>query len=524
MKMARPHVLHDGVTAGWCGVAAAGDPRRVSPFPSCVYGSVDAEEGAAVMTPKSSFACVLKEKDSALFDRLQDMKRRAMEEWVHLLIPDMGSHSGYIHLHNVERNADKMIPVSAKHEFSAGEIFLLLTSILLHDLGRIIPDEIHHDCPVIAKEEYEGSREYYALRTTHARHPLPVNLHLCPVFGQSQRTAHKNPPLAAERCPYSPPHATYPDTHCRLGRQKQHSTHHCLSRRIVQDWWAILGMPDEHISFYCSLLTFWHGLRTPPVSDDSPCHQVEATRPFFSETSLEPYGRLRLPLLAAILRIADETENCWTRALRQHWYVRIRQKGAALPKAFRRFIEDVEFCHEAQCIIMHTPESFEVEEWNRFQSGLTSTWKSTQAVLFDWADLLASVNGAFRHVFIERAGRFQKLLGGDDPLGPRFVTADLSDVFESDGASSFLPKGTLANYDRAIQRLLRGTLGYEEYSWSSIAAAIGEPIDAKGIWVIQQMKKDRGVGFEVYPGSTPGTVKICPRPIANHASNAIGRS
>jgi HD superfamily phosphodiesterase len=89
---------------------------------------------------EESFAGILRRKNPELHKCMEELRHRAEEEWLHLLKPDHGSHSGLIHLRNVERNTDKMVPAQMKEQFSDGEIFLLLASVLLHDIGRIIPD------------------------------------------------------------------------------------------------------------------------------------------------------------------------------------------------------------------------------------------------------------------------------------------------------------------------------------------------------------------------------------------------
>jgi hypothetical protein len=51
-----------------------------------------------------AFSDMLESRNAALFSRLEDIRRRAFDEWIHLVKPDQGSHSGYVHLRNVARN------------------------------------------------------------------------------------------------------------------------------------------------------------------------------------------------------------------------------------------------------------------------------------------------------------------------------------------------------------------------------------------------------------------------------------
>ena len=406
----------------------------------------------------TSFSHLLETRGSWLFPILSEIKKRAFEEWIHLLVPEHGSHSGYVHLRNVERNADKMIPDEAKLDFSDGEIFLLLASILFHDLGRIVPD----------KAASKG-------RTVKTLPDQP-----CPFLSES-------------RCkdPFR--------KNCMQG------THACRSRQLIDSLWALFGLPDLHIARYCGLIAFWHQLRRPPneladvrgtsgkaARQEVGCGPARETRNSFSRTSLEPYGPLRLPLLASIVRIADETENCWTRALRQHWYDAYLGSGKApheLGKAFRRFIEDVEFSHDGHCIILHVPysSSEHLDPTNAFVESLNRTWEGTQNVLKAWSRYLSPAGISYEHVFIESDGRLCT-----QPSANKRIPPPLAKVLE--GESGFLESGSTERYLIAILSLVKGTKHYPSFRWSAIEGAIGEPSTPKTRWVIERIgKADRGL-------------------------------
>lgn len=236
------------------------------------------------------------------------MRRRALEEWVHYLTPDQGSHSGYVHLCGVERNADKMIPDAAKEQFSDGEIFLLLASILLHDVGRILPDIVRRPPSECSEQVKFPECKVWEKLVQGEVKPCPVAA-LCRAAGGRQDEPGRTPaPLAAVYCSVD-------------GRKdKPGKTHACRSMRLITDHWPLFGLPDSHIAEHCARIAFWHQMAAPPGSGLDPCSSAVIYSDDFCDTSLEPYGHLRIPLLAAILRIADEAENSWTRALRQHWY------------------------------------------------------------------------------------------------------------------------------------------------------------------------------------------------------------
>src|SRR3989304_1203390 len=201
---------------------------------------------------EKSFDEFLKEGAPDLHKCLEDIRDRAQDDWVHLPKPDHGSHSGLIHPRNVERNADKMIPEDQKKQFSSGEIFLLLASVLLHDLGRIIPDQSILD---------RGFKEP------------------CPLYRDKDGT--HLPCTVAERC---------------FGEQK---THACRTKFLIDEYWANFGLPDKQLATLCGVIAFCHQLDEPPRERDTgnPCFGIQWSSGRLADTSLEPYGRIRVKLL-----------------------------------------------------------------------------------------------------------------------------------------------------------------------------------------------------------------------------------
>jgi len=402
-----------------------------------------------------TFIELLQKRNASLFAQLEEIRRRAFEEWIHLLKPDQGSHAGYVHLRNVSRNADKMIPADAKKAFGDGEIFLLLVSILLHDLGRIIPDK------------------YYRLN-------------------RDERRSQKKP----EPCPES-------SGDCLDGarRFKEQGTHACKSRDLIEKHWAIFGVPDEQIARLIGLLAFWHQFDTPPA-DPGTCATLKTTKKDFSEISLEPYGRIRMPLLASILRIADETEDTWTRAIRTHWYEKFHADGriADLGKAFRRRIADVEFFPAEGCIVLHIPEGLDPEALG--PKIKLSRPNEIREVVRAWGSHIGEAGARYKYVFVSRGGIPYAELG---PVkGDSEIEEHLRNVFSwpaltetnAGGAAAgtgdqrqtqepLLRQGSMGRYFKAIERLALGTRRYEQFTWSAMEGAIGEPLTPEKKWAIQ---------------------------------------
>ena len=85
----------------------------------------------------------LKQGDPNLFAALEGSWKIALEEWLSALAPNMGSYNSYPHLRNVEAYLDQIIlgldqsPFARHHHgLTPGELYVLLASVLFHDIGR----------------------------------------------------------------------------------------------------------------------------------------------------------------------------------------------------------------------------------------------------------------------------------------------------------------------------------------------------------------------------------------------------
>jgi len=367
---------------------------------------------------KKRFSDLLKEKDHTLHDCLVNIRKKGLEEWVPLLTFDAGSHSGYPHLLNVEQNANEMVPDYLKEEFSAGEIFLLLASIFLHDIGRI------------------GERK------------------------KDENTGIPNEP------------------------------HHEKSHKIISKHWAELGLPDERIGKYCAIICKYHCINDP----------YEATfdiRRFYN-TSLEPYGSLRIPLISAILRFSDEAENCWKRSLQNYLLMQIKEEGTPLFKAVRRYIEDVEFCQQGQCIIFHVPADFffegnETNETNtpgkpqsigKEAATMLSTMnnmadKLKTVLQSNWNEILRIESIIYRDIFFEYHNQLSSCL---QEKGNEIQTDKLAQIVTNNS----LECGVKDLFE-AMLRLFNGSLQHRSFTWNVFEAEIGHKLSERESWCISRM-------------------------------------
>ena len=88
------------------------------------------------------------------YSSLQKMLDEAENSWLGQTGEKWGSYNGFPHIKNVERNVDKLVPDELKSRFSNTEIFILLSAILLHDIGKLDSDTNHakYSCLKILKD------------------------------------------------------------------------------------------------------------------------------------------------------------------------------------------------------------------------------------------------------------------------------------------------------------------------------------------------------------------------------------
>jgi hypothetical protein len=408
--------------------------------------------------PRKDFAEILEARNPPLAKHLAEIRARAAEDWMHFLGDDKGSHTGYVHLRNVERNANKIVPAVHRESFSDGEIFLLLASALLHDIGKIVPKDV----PVDPRFCRDGSCDW------------------------------------GFRCPL------------------KEWEHHCAGKRFLDENWAVLGLPDARIAGYCGLMTYSHGLsdpldRSPACLGRAPCVLGNPGAEDYRNTALEPYGSLRIPLLAAILRIADETENTWTRALRREAFALYSKSGRNVAKAFRRGVEDVTFSHAGRCIIMHVPGLAEpnADELYLILQSLAVAGKSAEKVVRAWSGALRPVDAVFSRVLFEHGGRLYH-----DPSSGFREPPPLATVFhERDPESGDEHPELREDHEfveqlfDAVKKLSRGSNGYRTLSLSAVEASLDRPLDDHRTWIVQRMGEVHP-GLRVEAGSEPGSLRV----------------
>jgi hypothetical protein len=402
---------------------------------------------------------VLATKDRGLADRFLAIQKRALTDWIPLMRVDMGSHSGLVHLINVGRNVDKLIPDDKKGELSGGEIFLLLSAILFHDIGRILAED--HPSRLCLGPLFE---KYYKDGSLSIDHTLPC--------------------------------------------MKREWDHYKISEDIILEIGQEQGLPDAMAVKYCALLAYCHGLSKPPRTEQNTfvsadyekcpmganCPKKEQPQSAFRNTSIEPHGPVRIPLLAAVLRIADETENHWTRAISDPWLEHLRKNKANLFKAFRRRVEDVEFSPAGECIVMHleaVPKEND-DDLTRF----ADVARKIEEILKHWGPELRPLGLDYSRVFYETGGKLWRIetdLVIQSPMTTvmrkgKTSTQDMA-MKKDVPTSEDLVQDDLRIKDlhNALVRLSEITMGYQDFTLAAVEAEAGRPLNDRDKWLIERM-------------------------------------
>jgi hypothetical protein len=384
--------------------------------------------------PQKKFNELLKEKDKDLWETLEEIKRRGLSEWIPLLHFDRGSHAGYPHLLNVEENVNRMVTDEIKETFSAGEIFLLLSSIFLHDIGRTV-----------------------------------------------EKINEKN------------------------------TKHHELSKDIINKCWAELGLPNEKIAEYCGIIVDSH--RDSGKKNNEKIKELKK----YGSVSLAKYGRLRIPLIAALLRIADETDDSWTRSLQNYLYNKLKSNGENLVKGYRKLIDDVEFCIEGECILLHLPnleidnkiekktdEEIKLQNKRDIERGVWRISVKEREQIYNDCRKIHNLLSEDRQwqIFLKEYGIiFNKAL---IDYRNRILGDVNKDYFQKFGKvfskeSDILKRPGVKELTDALMRLYLGSMDYNKFSWKALEAEVGQPLTDREKWLVYRINLVSELNVISYP-------------------------
>lgn len=85
---------------------------------------------------ENSMRGILKKKDARLFSRLEENWEKAEKTLLDYITEDGYTTHGVGHCKNIESKLEEVIPNKVKENLNPVEIFILLNSVLYHDIGR----------------------------------------------------------------------------------------------------------------------------------------------------------------------------------------------------------------------------------------------------------------------------------------------------------------------------------------------------------------------------------------------------
>jgi hypothetical protein len=292
------------------------------------------------------------------------------------------------------------------------------------------------------------------------------------------------------RCNQASANCPILDGHNNPPCYKSQWNHFELGKDIIESQGIALGLPDERIAKYAGLLVFCHGLQKPPFEDQplftgkgsKKCKINWPAKGDYRTTSLAPYGILRIPLLASIIRIADETDDSWTRAIRGYWFRLQNLDSNNVGKAFRRCIEDIEFCHDGRCLILHIPEMDEMKAAPSLQQAYIDSINKVRTdintILKNWGQELSKIGVQFDEVYVEHHNHLYKKF---QPKTDQNSYPKLCEVVSDSN------KKSIEQMLDAMIQLSLGSCEFTQFTWDMLEAQVGRPLTTVDKWLAGRM-------------------------------------
>ncbi len=108
---------------------------------------------------ESKIKHILLEKSPYLFKKYEGI-RATLESTLGRINDPYYSDHGLLHCDNILRNIDSIVPLNIKYEMGENELFCLLCSILLHDIGRINQNEPYESFKETNKDHARRSYDW----------------------------------------------------------------------------------------------------------------------------------------------------------------------------------------------------------------------------------------------------------------------------------------------------------------------------------------------------------------------------
>ncbi|NIP25217.1 MAG: hypothetical protein GWN67_10880 [Phycisphaerae bacterium] len=340
---------------------------------------------------------------------LEQMYEDALNSWLSQLGEHKGSYMGIPHIKNVESHLDRAAPIEFKQKLSPQEIFVLLSAILLHDIGKL----------QILKQKESLVLDMYPPPEVHSKYSC---LHILQKWAflriPNKEFARWIAILACSHCWQKPE----PDEKCVFRRTK------------------------------CSILC---------VDGPTPYSELDLILDL-------SHGPVRLKWLATLLRIADEVDNCVSRTVPEHIIEALDETDKKAESSWRKCISEVFFNPDGGCIQLRTPNiesewhesEWKVEELERASQAL----KNIDNVLENWKVPLVEMGLNYKKSFVEVSVPLHSLFDAEqlEFLKKKHGTRSFS-------IEPLLSENLLNRITKAILRLDRAVIDGSPFSWEALA-------------------------------------------------------
>jgi len=187
-----------------------------------------------------------------------------MQSWLPTLSHDLGSFSGVVHIRGVEYQVSTLIEGAGGICLSLAESFVLLCSVLFHDIGKVVDvDQI--------RSAQVGQATW--------KDPGWGELPKMPKSGDGKKKK----------------------------KEKDPEIHHArLSYETIHAKWESLGLPDRGIA---------HCIAIACAAHEQSLAETLRGAGMLEDCFLDRWGRIRVGWIAALLALGDELDNSYARAV-----------------------------------------------------------------------------------------------------------------------------------------------------------------------------------------------------------------
>ncbi|HPQ69380.1 MAG TPA: hypothetical protein PKW95_09635 [bacterium] len=402
-----------------------------------------------------------------VFKNIEDLALR----WITAMSDDGASHRGLTHIQNVERICNDII----FHEYgeiilTQAEIFILLSAVLLHDIGRMIETEKSEDRSaqigeIIQVIKQKGIGREFFKDWDEQRVASAIKSY------RKRKKYSKNEMQRLYQSIYQVPHPLF-------------------SYYLIVNHSNENGIYDNHIAEYIALVSLLHNRQIAQYFIDK--HYIETQYN-------EMFGPIRIAWLAAILSLADEMDMSYFRTL-PTFLSSPTANNNRLKAALRRGITGCSIQREAHMIVIHPSAEFVQQELRakparpkNLAGRFVSDVRNKKELIRVWWPYLKQMD---LEIFDCRVAYKGHLLGLNDgklqiTTEPHFTGFKMKNVFD------------------AMFRLRFGVFGKSFFNWKMLS-------NESGIQDVDQLKMIVGrLGMIAKLWNNPDSLQDFPHSVSN---------